>query len=46
MVSRKLLKKDILFGQEAGYEGLTSLSVMVATCCAFVTINIALLLLI
>lgn len=36
----------ILFGQEAGYEGLTSLSVMVATCCAFVTINIALLLLI
>jgi hypothetical protein len=35
-----------LFGQEAGHEGLASLSVMLATCLSFLTINIALVLLI
>jgi len=35
-----------LFGQEAGHEGLASLSVMLATCLSFLTINLALILLI
>jgi len=35
----------VLFGQEAGHEGLASLSVMIATVLSFVTVNLALMLL-
>lgn len=35
----------VLFGQEAGHEGLASLSLLIATVLSFVTINIALILL-
>lgn len=35
----------ILFGQEAGHEGLASLAVMISTCLSFATINLALLIL-
>jgi predicted permease len=35
----------VLFGQEAGHEGLASLSVMIATVLSFVTVNLALMVL-
>ncbi|EAQ01120.1 auxin efflux carrier family protein [Pseudooceanicola batsensis HTCC2597] len=36
----------VLFGQEAGHEGLASLALLIGTCLSFVTVNVALLLLI